>query len=164
MSSGLFRNVLEIGCADGYSTHSFVSALRDGGSFQLSICDVHFQKTVLDMVQNTPVKVFNKPSVEVISPEFDFIFVDGNHDINTVGQEISMLLDCGTDTILAHDTFIYHPDFRGAVLLRKVFSSHRDYLSFYYNEKKEGDQTHYGMSLFTKRKSVHDLMLDKLKN
>lgn len=95
----------------------------------------------------------------MISRDYDFIFVDGNHDIATVGEEVSLLLDCGTDTILAHDTFIDGPNFAGAVLLRKVFSAHRDYFRVNYCGRVEGDHTHYGMSLFTRRREVYELAL-----
>ena len=158
MCSRFFKNVLEVGCADGYSTHSFISAIKNGIDFEFTICDVNFQKTVLQMIDGTKVKVENKKSIEVISKQFDFIFVDGSHDMATVGEEISMLLDCGTDTILAHDTFINHPDFTGAVLLKKVFNNHKDYLAVNFNGHSQNDQTHYGMSLFTKRKEVFDFV------
>lgn len=118
------------------------------------------------MAKHFPINLVNKKSVEAISPDFDFIFVDGNHDINTVGEEIGMLIDCGTDTILAHDTFINAENFKGAVLLKKVFCTHRDYFSINWHGHIEGDHTHYGMSLFTKRKEVYDLALglDRLKS
>jgi hypothetical protein len=159
MMSGMFKDVLEIGCAEGYSTYCFASALRDRGDFKFTACDVFFQRTVLDMAKHFPINLVKKRSVEVISPDFDFVFVDSEHDIKTVGEEIFMLLDCGTDTILAHDTFIKAENCKGAVLLRKVFSQHRDYFSINWHGRVEGDHTHYGMSLFTKRREVYDLAL-----
>jgi predicted O-methyltransferase YrrM len=163
MMSGLFKNVLEIGCLQGYSTWAFLSALRDGSNFEFTACDVFLQETVLEMVKEFPVRLRGEMSVDVISPDFDFVFVDGNHDLNTVGAEISKILDCGTDTILAHDTFLEHDDFRGSVLLKKVFSNHRQYLSIHYNTHHLEDQTHYGMSLFTKRREVFLLAGDLFK-
>lgn len=165
MMSGMFKNVLEIGSAEGYSTYCFASALRDGGDFKFTACDVLFQRTVLDMAKHFPINLVKKRSVEVISPNFDFIFVDGDHDINTVGEEIGMLLDCRTETILAHDTFINAENFKGAVLLKKVFNMHRDYFSINWHGHVEGDHTHYGMSLFTKRRDVYDFAvgLERLK-
>ena len=160
MMSDLFKNVLEIGCYQGYSTWAFLSAMKDGEGFGFTACDVNFLGSVRQMVADLPeelrssVSLREERSTSVISPKYDFIFVDGFHDIATVGEEIDLLLDCGTDTILAHDTFIRHKDCSGAVLLKKVFSSHVDYLSLNYGTRTNGDQTHYGMSLFTKRKEV----------
>lgn len=158
MTSKLFFNVLEIGCLHGYSTHSFVSALKNGYKFKFSICDVNFNENVLKMVAGLPVSVHNKKSIQVISTEFDFIFVDASHDIKSVSEEIEKILDCKTDTVLAHDTFINGEKFKGAVFLRKVLSTHKDYFHINYYKKIPNDQVHYGMSLFTKRKTVFDFL------
>ena len=158
MTSKLFSNVLEIGCLHGYSTHSFVSALKNGYEFKFSICDVNFNENVLKMVSDLPIRIFNKKSIHVISPEFDFIFIDASHDIKSVSEEIEKILDCKTDTVLAHDTFINAEKFKGAVFLRKVLSNHKDYFHINYYKKIPNDQVHYGMSLFTRRKTVFDFL------
>lgn len=157
MISNLFYNVLEIGSAEGYSTHSFISALKNGSNFKFTICDVRIQDSVRKMIKNHPeVRVEQKRSIEVIDKKFDFIFVDGNHDICTVSEEILKILDCNTKTILAHDTFINHHDFRGSVLLHKVFYNNKNYYCVYHNKRKKEDQTHYGISFFTQDKKIYE--------
>lgn len=156
MKSNLFKSVLEIGCLNGYSTQYFIQAMKDGGNFEFSICDIHIQNSVRQLVENQKVNMYEKPSGQVINKNFDFIFVDGDHSISTVGEEIYLLLKSQTKTILAHDTFIGHPDFRGSVMLHDVFSNHKDYKSLSCNKFTPCDQTHYGISFFTKDEQAHE--------
>jgi hypothetical protein len=154
----MFKNVLEIGCLNGYSTYSFISALSSGAEFNLTLCDLNIQDSVRQMIKNhNSVNLQQKESIEVISEEFDFVFVDGSHDFDTVSKELSCLVKCNTKTILAHDTFIGHPNFKGAIFLRDSLSKNKKYHAFHHNELRKNDQTHYGISFFTQDKKIHNI-------
>jgi len=60
MISDCFSNVLEIGCFAGYSTHSFISALKDGAKFNFSICDIAIQNSVRNLIKDYDVVVYKK--------------------------------------------------------------------------------------------------------
>lgn len=156
MISGFFKNVLEIGCFQGYSTHSFISALNDGAKFDFTICDVNIQQSVENLIKNLNIKKEKKESKFVINKNFDFIFVDGNHSLCSVAEELDLILKFKTKTILAHDTFIMHPEFKGAVFLHKVLSNQQKYFYLYHNKHKTNDQTHYGISFFTQDKIIYN--------
>lgn len=141
-----FKNVLEIGCFRGYSSCAFLWALDQGCDFQYTICDPH-PRINLNMIEACSKKdnitIVKKPSLEVISPEFDFIFIDGDHTTQYVSLELMKLIDSNTETMFAHDTYIKDSRYRGANLYRYCFSNHKDY---YYID----DPGKYGISFFTK--------------
>ena len=98
-----------------------------------------------------------------------YAIIDGDHSISTVGQEIKLLLECETKSILAHDTFIdsilryqQDPKWTGAVLLRQVFSSHKDYWAIHsasYNDTGQGGRGNFGklgMSFFTRSEEIYE--------
>jgi hypothetical protein len=156
MISGFFKNVLEIGCFQGYSTHSFISALNDGATFDFTICDIKIQQSVKNLTKNLKIKKEENESKFVINKNFDFIFVDGNHRLCNVSEELDLILKFETKTILAHDTFIGNSNFKGAVFLHKVLSNHKKYFYLYHNKHKMNDQTHYGISFFTQDKTIYN--------
>jgi hypothetical protein len=157
MMLNLHKNVLEIGCLNGYSTSAFITALKNRAEFDFTICDKRMDRDVIRLAKSSPKEVSIKEcrSVEVIDPSFDFIFVDGDHTISSVGPEIKLLLESETKSILAHDTFITHVSkFWGAVLLRQVFSNHRDYWTVQDHSTNEHFRR-LGLSFFTRDEEIH---------
>lgn len=145
----MHKNVLEIGCYNGYSTLGFLQALQDGAQFQFTSCDIKPAPHVAAMVDPYGVLI-RAPSAKVIRSDFDFIFVDGNHSLSVVAEEIKLLLQYQTKTILAHDTFLEGPIFDGAALLRLTFTAHRRYRSLHNNTLWKGTLgLSPGISLFT---------------
>jgi len=158
------KRCLEIGCCNGYSTSAFLEALNQGADFHFTTCDpkpsrkIHANVlahcTRLDKVQ-----LIQKPSLEIISPEFDFIFVDGDHSLYGCFAEIRMLLKAGTETILAHDTWIDIERFQGPWLYRFIFSNHR---GFYYTDDNKVRSCDYykgcGLSYMTKNERLFQVV------
>lgn len=153
-----FKNVLEIGCLRGYSSCAFIEALNQGCDFKYTICDPKplMDMKLLDLCQKrSNITFLKKPSLEVISSEYDFIFVDGDHSIQYVPRELMLLIDIGAETILAHDTYIKNPKYQGPPLYRYCFSRHKD---FYYVDdstfKPEEERELCGISFFTKKSDI----------
>jgi precorrin-6B methylase 2 len=63
---------------------------------------------------------------------FDFVFIDGNHNIEAAGAELLMVLRHEIPTVMAHDTNLSYIDSnydgKGAELLGRVLKSHKDYI------------------------------------
>jgi predicted O-methyltransferase YrrM len=153
-----FNNVLEIGCLRGYSSCAFIEALNCGCDFCYTICDPmpRMDMKLLDMCKKrSNITFLQKPSLEVIKPGFDFIFVDGDHSVKYIPQELRLLIDSGAETVLAHDTYIQNPKYQGPPLYRYCFSRHKD---FYYIEdntfRPSEERELCGLSFFTKKTDV----------
>jgi len=103
-----FKNVLEIGSFHGVSTTAFVEALLLKPNLSVSICDIKISqqvKTLLDSCQNKDrIRVHNTYSKNIINGSYDLIFVDGDHALATVKEEVDLLLKYNVETVLAHDT------------------------------------------------------------
>jgi hypothetical protein len=155
MMLDLHKDVLEIGCLYGYSTSSFIQSLNDGAEFNFTVCDINISSQVNSMIKSCRkgVSVAQRQSKSVINPSFDFIFIDGNHSLRVVGEELRLVLKSKTKTILAHDTYI--KDFKGAVLLRKTLQSHDDYFYLDYHRKLPRNNTHYGISFATRDEDIY---------
>lgn len=154
-----FKNVLEIGCLRGYSSCAFIEALNQGCDFQYTICDPHplMDTKLLDLCQKrSNINLILKPSLEVIKPGYDFIFIDGDHSHKYIPLELMLLLDVEAETMLAHDTYIKNPKYLGPPLYRYCFSRHKDY--HYVDDSKfrpeDGERELCGLSFFTKSTSI----------
>lgn len=155
-----FRHVLEIGCLRGYSTCAFLEALKRGASFSYTICDIEPRPGFTELIGSCAgigaINLVRQPSLEAIGPEFDFVFVDGDHSIAYVRREIARLLEVHTPTILAHDTYIEDPRYAGAHLYRHTFSRHPDFFYIDDDTWMPGEQQRCGLSLCTRSREVFD--------
>ena len=157
-----FKNVLEIGCLRGYSSCAFFEALNQGADFNYTICDPapRMDVKLFDLCRKKDsINLIKKPSLEIIEPGYDFIFIDGDHSINYVPLELMRLVDVNAETMLAHDTYIENPKYKGPPLYRYFFSKHKEYYyvdhsTFRPNEEKEI----CGISFFTKNKETFNLV------
>ena len=160
LKAGNFKNVLEIGCLRGYSSCAFLEALNQGEDFQYTICDPspRLDMKLFDLCEKKDhITLIKKPSLEVIKPGYDFIFIDGDHSIQYVPLELMLLLNINAETMLAHDTYIQSNKYMGPPLYRYCFSRHKDY--FYVDDsifRPEEEKMRCGISFFTKRIDIFD--------
>lgn len=157
---GAHQDILEIGCLDGYSTSAFTTALNDGAEFNLTLCDTNLTPSVKSLVGrcSKPVTLRECSSTSAINFVYDLIFVDGDHELQTVKEEIKLLLSCRTKTIIFHDTHIIRePRFWGAVLGKAVFDVHPEYYGFTLHSAKEYYLS-LGLSIYTRNKNLYETM------
>ncbi len=159
VSSGLFKNVLEVGCYRGSSASAYLQALNDGAEFNLTLCDAQVHPVLLDAVS----KCRKQPtiraidSLQAINGDFDLIVVDGDHRIAQVSREIGLFLFHQTPTIVAHDTNASHiPGCEGAVYLGTTFKNHPEYACLEDRVKRDGEYTERGMLFATRSKPIFD--------
>jgi len=163
LMEGRFKNVLEIGCLRGYSSVAFLQALDDGAEFHLSLVDPHPHLSLMPLVDKCKrqdrIRLHRARSIDVISEEFDFLFIDGDHTVAGVGAELLRILECQIESMVAHDIWIEHPkhpEYRGAHLYRHVFCNHRDYL--YIDDREMRSTDPYkgcGLAFFTREVELY---------
>lgn len=155
-----FKNVLEIGCFRGYSSCAFLEALNHGCNFQYTICDPKpkIRPELLETCsKKDKITITTKSSLEVISPKYDFIFIDGDHSTHYVGFELMKLIDSNIETMLAHDTYIENPKYKGANLYRYCFAHHKDYHYVEDSIFRQNESTVLcGLSFFTKNIEIYN--------
>lgn len=158
----IHQNVLEIGCMVGYSTSAFITALNNDADFNLSLCDTHFQPSVRHLAAKCvkPINLMQSASRNVINSKYDLIFVDGDHTIATVREEIELLLASKTKTIVIHDThLIEEVRFWGPVLAKAVFDVHPAYYGFTLHNSEE----HFlslGLSVYSRDEDVYQILYE----
>ena len=171
VKSGLFKNILEIGSWNGFSTSAFVQAQIDGADFQLTVCDIEIRDRLKQVLRKSPaeVTVLEMKSTVAIHKKYDLILVDGDHRLSAVAPEIVQLLRCNTPNILAHDVFVQEKIdntfgaswYEGARHLADVFRHHTAYQHIEDHKKRPGEWTERGL-FFASRwpetfKSVKDI-------
>lgn len=108
------KHVLEIGCAEGYSTAAWAWLLRHGHIQRLTLCDIHFQASVNELCVGLPVKIFAGRSADLLPTMADdppdFVFVDGDHRTDAVAEEMPLIHALGVPVISAHDTSYWKMD------------------------------------------------------
>lgn len=155
----LHKNILEIGCFQGYSTSAFTQALIDKADFSLSLCDVNFTPSVIRLVSNLPVKLYQQQSKNVINSSYDLIFVDGDHTVQTVGDEIKALIANRTKTVIFHDTCLMREIcFWGAPLAKAIFDVHPCYYGVTLHNSVEG-LLNLGFSIYSRDKTIYETIL-----
>jgi hypothetical protein len=131
-----FRSALEIGSFNGASATAFVEAINSGEglgeSGHATFCDVqptHSLKAVAANCKHAGrVTITDQPSHVVLESQYDydFIFVDGRHDLESVSRELKPLLRRKPLCVMAHDTSATDAGYRlceGAKLLKDTFKA-----------------------------------------
>jgi hypothetical protein len=129
-----FHSALEIGSFAGASSTAFVEAINSGQGLGIggiaTFCDVSVSDSLVDVARNCKdhlrVRITPQPSWAVLDSklDFDFIFVDGAHDIDTVTIEVAKLKRRRPLCIMAHDTNATAAGYsqcEGAAMLRDVY-------------------------------------------
>ncbi len=112
LSTGKYGRVLEIGCCHGFSTSAFLDAMLAGHVGEVHLCDIEIRPELQRLIDHyvpggdSRLKVHQCRSVDLLKEDagFDFAFLDGDHSVYSVGEELQLLVAAGTRTIFAHDT------------------------------------------------------------
>lgn len=157
--AGGFKNALEIGCYHGASTTAFLEASHKNPNLKVSLCDMVIGREVMPVIshrESERVNVFQGISVDLLKKckDFDFVLVDGSHDIVSVAAELPYLLWDKPRCIVAHDTSATDHGYdcaEGAKLLRYALSIHPEYGQFTYEDdyRRPGEETHRGLFMAT---------------
>jgi hypothetical protein len=158
-----FRKVLEIGCFDGSSTSALVQAINEGCQAEIHLCDTEFRPCLCEVVAQAvrPLVLHERPSVEVLSPDFDLVIVDGDHGIATVGREVGLILTWQIPTVLAHDTTLsaeLFPECDGSRFLGHVLRHHPMYHWLEDSAHRPGEFTDRGLLVATTDHGLFDAM------
>jgi hypothetical protein len=158
-----FQNALEIGSFNGASATAFVEAINKGEglgeSGSATFCDVVLTHSLMAVAGNCRfpgrVRLTKQPSWDLLdSPEdFDFVFVDANHDLGSVREELRRLVARKPLCVMAHDTNAADAGFpkcEGARLLKQTFKLMPEYHCIEDRERREGELTHRGLFLATR--------------
>ena len=158
LASGLFHNALEIGCLNGASSTAFVEALNQQAVEHATFCDIDLRPSLFDVLQRCHVRerirTFGGRSADLLRDrcEFDFVFVDGDHRLETVREEVELLLRTKPVCVMAHDTSADPAGFdhcEGPMYLKWRFQTTPPYLCLEENARRAAEQTCRGMFLAT---------------
>tara|TARA_R100000008_G_scaffold22829_1_gene12161 strand:- start:2892 stop:3518 length:627 start_codon:yes stop_codon:yes gene_type:complete len=163
-----FTRVAEIGSYSGVSTAAFIEALNQGKDFKFHIAEpapTRQLRTLISMCKkpdNILLHVQKGEDVLEYWRDFDFVFIDGNHNIEAAGAELLMVLRNDIENIMAHDTNIYkiaerHHPCKGSELIGRVFKSHEEYHYIEDKESRKGEKTDRGFILATKNKERYEI-------
>lgn len=153
-----FENPLEIGAYNGASTTAFVDAINRKPAMSAVICEIWPTESLLSVVRNAFAiyrpAIWEMPSWDALSKsnEFDFIFIDANHDLESVSKELVHLVHRKPLCVMAHDTSATesgYPRAEGAALLKQTFESMPEYHCIEDCEDRDGEETKRGLFLAT---------------
>ncbi len=157
-----FLSALEIGSFHGASATAFVEAINSGAGLGISgiatFCDVNVTDSLISVVNScrhpARVRVTPQPSWTVLGSQlpFDFIFVDGSHDAESVGREITHLMRRMPRCVMAHDTNATDAGWakaEGARQLKETFEDCPEYMCIEDSQRRSGELTHRGLFLAT---------------
>jgi len=162
-----FKKVAEIGSYSGASTAAFIEAINQGKDFKFHISEPNPTKqlkALLSMCKKPDNVVLHRQLGEEMLgywKGFDFVFIDGNHDIGGAGAELLMVLRHDIPNVMAHDTNLSvvegeHAG-KGTELLARVLKSHRDYYWLEDKEERPKERTDRGLFFATKEKEKHKI-------
>ena len=147
-----FKRVAEIGSYSGFSTAAFIEALNQGKDFKFHISELaptRQLKALISLCKKPDNIILHVQTGEEVLEhwrDFDFVFIDGDHDVKGAGAELLMILRYGIPNLMAHDTNIYkidkiyHPC-KGAELIARTMKSHKDYYWLEDKEERQGELT-----------------------
>ncbi len=157
-----FKSALEIGSFNGSSSTAFIEAINSGEGLGKSgraiFCDVSVRPSLLRVVKNckdpSRARITPQPSWEVLktSMDFDFIFVDGCHDIQSVSVEFAHLKRRRPLCIMGHDTNATqagHLHCEGAEMLRKELQKDAGYFCLSDSKQRPDEMTERGLFFAT---------------
>ena len=155
-----FNRGCEIGSYTGYSTIAFIEALNHGKDFKFHISEPNPTRQLRALIslctKPDNILLHTQQGVDVLEKwtDFDFVMVDGNHNIEGAGLELLMILRHDIPNIIAHDTNIHkidemnHPCL-GSELIGRTLWSHVDYKCIEDKEQRKGEQTDRGLLFAT---------------
>lgn len=161
LREGGFRSALEIGSLHGACSTAFVEAINRNHLQRVVLCDTTIRPSVRAIASESPVsdriKLLQCRSADALKSEpFDFVFVDGDHLLATVKEEVDLLEQLRPMCVMAHDTnsaVAGLPGCEGPQYLKERFQSMSGYYCLEDCTFRKGERTHRGMFLATT--SVH---------
>jgi hypothetical protein len=157
-----FKSALEIGSFKGASATAFIEAINRGVGLGESggalFCDVSVSDSLIEVVTSCRypdrVRITPQPSWAVLdsAEDYDFVFVDAAHDLDSVSVEIKKLLRRRPLCVMAHDTNATAAGYskcEGAQLLRETFMKQAGYRCIEDCVKRSGERTDRGLFLAT---------------
>lgn len=160
-----FRRTLELGSFFGASSTAFIEAINRGHAMDATFCDVSVNDSLFDVLTHCTapdrVHLTRQPSWQVLDSEedWDFIFVDAAHDLDTVTLEVKRLLRRRPLCLMAHDTNATAAGFskcEGAAYLKQTFERDLGYLCLEDNMVRFGEKTERGLFLATSDPDLYD--------
>jgi predicted O-methyltransferase YrrM len=112
LCGGRFQHALEIGCLNGASSTAFVEAINGQRLRHATFCDIDLRATLQEVLKECRfpdrIQTFEGRSVDLLRQrsDFDFVFVDGDHRLETVTEEVELLLLNPPTCVMAHDTSV----------------------------------------------------------
>lgn len=164
-----FRHALELGSWKGASTSAFFEAIRAGHGMRFDFCDTMLQPNLLKIWHEhsstaTPWWTYSWKLLAVMQADvYDFIFVDANHDLESVRLELAELVRIRPLCLMAHDTNATaagYPAAEGAALLKETFAGMDGYLCIEDSSKRPGEQTERGLFLATRSPELFAIASD----
>lgn len=163
-----FSRTCEIGSYTGYSTIAFIEALNHGKDFKFHISEpnpTHQLRALISLCTKPDnVILHTQQGVDVLEKwtNFDFVMVDGNHNIEGAGLELLMILRNGTPNVIAHDTNVSKRDAMnhpclGSELLGRTLWSHVDYKCIEDKKQREGEKTDRGLLFATINEDTYQI-------
>ncbi len=163
LAAGDFSNALEIGCLNGTSSTAFVEALNRQLLKRATFCDIEHRPTFRTVLEHCRfpdrIRTVQSRSADLLreADDFDFVFVDGDHRLPTVQEEVDLLLKRRPVCVMAHDTNAQAAgcaDCEGPPLLKWRFQTTAPYLCLEDSAPRSGEYTFRGMFLAT---TSHDV-------
>ena len=154
-----FRNMMEIGCWDGFSTSALVQAKIDGSCGWLRCVDVEARPALWQVLSKardhwsfcrcTGVEAIEKCYVQ------DLYVIDSSHDMATSQQELGAVLEKGGKTVIAHDVGVTQTHSPGPQWMRSKLTE----LGWHIlvdEAPRQGMATHRGIMLATQVLGVYE--------
>ncbi|HUQ69982.1 MAG TPA: class I SAM-dependent methyltransferase [Planctomycetaceae bacterium] len=166
LNAARFRQALEIGCLNGASSTAFVEAINRGTLGYATFCDIDIRETLQDVLSQCrhphQTATFTGRSADLLRQKtgFDFVFVDGDHRLETVREEVDLLLEQRPICVMAHDTsaqIIGLEGCGGLPYLKWRFQTAAPYLCLEDNAPRPGERTQRGMFLATTSTDVFEI-------
>mgnify|MGYP003983111963 CR=1 FL=1 len=170
-----FNRVCEIGSYTGYSTIAFIEALNHGKDFRFHISEPNPTRQLRALIslctKPDNILLHTQQGVDVLEKwtDFDFVMVDGNHNIEGAGLELLMILRHDIPNIIAHDTNIHkidemnHPCL-GSELIGRTLWSHVDYKCIEDKKQREGEKTDRGLFFATINEDTYQIAQEIFKD
>ena len=170
-----FSRTCEIGSYTGYSTIAFIEALNHGKDFKFHISEPNPTRQLRALIslctKPDNVLLHTQQGVDVLEKwtDFDFVMVDGNHNIEGAGLELLMILRNGIPNVIAHDTNVSKRDAMnhpclGSELLGRTLWSHVDYKCIEDKKQREGEKTDRGLFFATINEDTYQIAQEIFKD
>lgn len=164
-----FVNALELGSWKGASATAFIEAINGGAAMHATFCDTqlmpHLMGVMRHCIDPNRVHVAWMESWAMLAEpvEFDFIFVDASHDLDSVKKELVPLMERLPLCVMAHDTnstATGRVNHEGAELLKRTLCDHPDYYCVEDAQQRSGEATERGLFLATRDPHLFEIACD----